>query len=319
VFRVAGREVFCKLEGWNASGSHKDRPARALVEALRASGRLSPEVDLRLVVSSSGNFARAIAHHTAAESRVEVIVVTDALSPAALVQGLRAYPHVRVLVVDEPDATGSHLQARKRVIRELLARTPGSLYLDQYDNPLIPQAYEQTLAREIGQQTPRPFGSVFVPVGTGATLNGLLRHRRKTGATWRAFAVDAGGSGLFRPPPPGLRRRLSGYGNGHATGLIREVLEEIDHVVYVADQEALAMCRRLADRPGLLVGPSSGAVLAAIAKVAQNRPDLLPDAELSVAVLPDRGECYPEILNDARIRPALTLEVPHAVPTAVAV
>src|SRR5262249_6870932 len=209
------------------------------------------------------------------------------------------------------------LHARKRVIRELLTHTPGSIYLDQYDNPQIPQAYEQSLAPEIERQAPRPFTSVFVPVGTGATLNGLLRYRRQQGATWRAFAVDAEGSGLFRRPC-GLRRALSGYGNGHATGLIREVLEDLDHVVYVADQEALAMCRQLVRRHGLLLGPSSGATLAAIAKVARRRPDLLPAADLSVALLPDRGESYPEVLKETPIvRPtsAANLEEHHVVST----
>jgi cysteine synthase A len=319
---IAGREVLCKLEGLNPSGSHKDRPARALVESLRAGGRLTSGAVCRLLVSSSGNFARAVAHHTAAEAGVEVVVVTDVLSPAPLIRGLQVYPHVRVIVVNEPDATGSHLLARKRVIRDLLAGDPASIFLDQYDNPLIPAAYEQSLAPEIERQAPGRLRNLFVPVGTGATLSGLLRHRRKSGRGWRAFAVDAEGSGLFRPPRHGTRRGLSGYGNGHPTGLLREAWEEIDHVVYVADREALLMCRWLMRRHGLCVGPSSGATLAAVAKVAARRRDLLPPGELSLAILPDRGDCYGELLNDTRpprSPGAAPSEGPHAVPTPAAV
>jgi threonine synthase len=91
--RVCGRPVLCKLEREHESGSHKDRAARLLVESLRRHGHRA-----RLLVSSSGNFARAIAHHTRRENAV-VTVVTDVLSPCSLLAPLQEYPHIRMVVM----------------------------------------------------------------------------------------------------------------------------------------------------------------------------------------------------------------------------
>jgi cysteine synthase len=295
---IAGRPVLCKLEGENPSGSHKDRAARFLVERLHQCGRLRPGSRRRLLVSSSGNFARAVAHHTSADE-AEIIVIIDVLSPTRLIESLGRYPHARVIVIDEPDATGSHLQARLRLVRELLTSDPEIEFLDQYSNRLIPAAYARSLAPELARQVDLDGAALFAPVGTGAMLNGLISYRRAMSGAWPAFAVDANGSGLFRPPIHGARRLLSGYGNGRPTGLLAEVRAEIEYAAYVTDAEAVNACWRLRRREGLTVGPSSGAVLAAIENVVTRRPDLLPERCLPIAILPDWGDAYADTVFDA--------------------
>ena len=307
---IAGHDLLCKLEGDNPAGSHKDRPARWLLRYLRSAGRIGVGAASHLLISSSGNFAKAIAYHTLGD-QVEVVVITDVLSPDGFLRQLSAFPHVTVLVVNEPDTTGSHLAARLRLAERLLVENPTMLFLDQYSNPLIAEAYEHTLGPEIVAQVGGPIGAVFVPVGTGGTLNGLIRHRANCGGSWSFFAVDAEGSALFRPPLHGASRTLSGYGNGRPTDLLKEVHDQIDHVIFVKDGEAISMCRRICDTEGLSIGPSAGAALAAFEKVASRRPDLVPNDQPAVAILPDRGEVYTMLNSRPRRRRRLP-ESSHA-------
>ena len=287
-FETQTTSVLAKLEQCNPSGSHKDRPARLIIEALFRSGRLSP--DARLLVSSSGNFARAIAYWTAS-SGVLVEVYTDVLSSAGQISSLWAFPHVRVNVIDEPDATGSHLKARLRLIAEAQSRDPKAVFIDQYQNFLLPLAYEQTLAQEIEEQTRGDVSAVFVVVGTGATLNGILQYKIQHAARWRVIAVDAAGSALFHVPPSGTKRRLPGYGNGLRTGLVKALPAGLDYVVHVTDWDVVMACHEMR-RIGLNVGPSSGAIVAAVDYVAQFRPELLGGYGRPLLIMPDGGEHY---------------------------
>lgn len=288
---MRGHTIHCKLECENSAGSHKDRPARWLLTHLRSAGRIGGDGTRQLLVSSSGNFAKAIAYHSLGD-KVEIVVVTDVLSPHGFIEQLSAFPHVHVHVVDEPDSTGSHLAARLRLVDQLLKQNPDMIFIDQYKNPLIPEAYEKTLGPELTAQIGGEMGAVFLPIGTGGTLNGLIHHRANRGGSWSFFAVDAEGSGLFRPPLHGAIRTLSGYGNGRPTNLLEEVHDLIDHVVFVTDVEAISMCRRMHRTEGLCIGPSAGATLAAFEKTALRRPDLLPSDLPRVAILPDRGDVY---------------------------
>jgi cysteine synthase len=88
--------------------------------------------------------------------------------------------------------------------------------------------------------------------------------------------------------------------------LLQEVHDQINHVVFVTDAEALSMRDRMRDTEGLSIGPSAGATLAAFKKTVKRRPDLVPDALPSIAILPDRGEVYGSLRSRARRRPRQT-------------
>jgi N-(2-amino-2-carboxyethyl)-L-glutamate synthase len=284
--------VLAKLEQFNPSGSHKYRAARFAVEALVRTGRLREGT--HLLVSSSGNFARAIAHCTV-DLNIQLDIFTDVLSSVGQIRSLNAYTHVRTVVVDEPDTTGSHLKARLRWIAQAQAENPTAIFVDQYNNFVLPLAYECSLAREMDKQIQGGISAVFVVAGTGATLNGILQYKMQHAARWRVIAVDATGSALFHIPPHGVRRLLPGYGNGLRTGLVKSLPAGLDYVVHVDDVEAVAACHYLR-RIGLSVGPSSGAAVAAVDFVAQSCPDLLSGIGRPVLILPDGGEHYAETL-----------------------
>ena len=62
----------------------------------------------------------------------------------------------------------------------------------------------------------------------------------------------------------------------------------IDHVAPVSDEESIAMLKYLARYCGMLVGPSSGAVAAAVGQCASQ----LPDDAVVVMIFGDSGRAY---------------------------
>jgi cysteine synthase A len=287
-------QALAKLENHNPTGSHKDRAAPFYVDALAATGRL--RAGSEILISSSGGYGRSLAQETL-HRNVKLHVITDVLSSPGQIRSLANFPHVRVTVVDDPDETGSHLAARKRLIQELLRQDATRVFADQYDNFILPMAYAETLAPEIYRQTHGLVSAIFVVVGTGATQNGILQYKVQHGVRWRVIAVDAVGSALFHTAPAGAKRRLPGYGNGLRTGLVAALPKGLDAVVHVRDEEVVAACQHLR-REGLMLGPSSGAAVAALDYVVGSHPELLSGPGMPVLIMPDGGEHYLETVYD---------------------
>jgi len=280
-----GRACAIKMEKEFPPGSHKGRLGIVIAEHLIA--KKCNEV----LVSSSGNFADSVAFYTQG-SGIRVRVVTDVLSSPSLINALRKYPHVEIILIDSPDETGSHLKARLQYIEQVRKAEPGVYFIDQYDNELLALVYEDTLAREIWQQTSGAISSIFMPCGTGATIRGLASYFKKVKPSVKIFAVDALGSNLFRA---GMgKRKLPGYGNSKATGLIKASYGFIDHVVFVSDEAAISMCHAYKKEYSMWLGPSSGAAVAALQQIAAYKPHLLSDSGIPVVIAPDGGEKYVE-------------------------
>jgi cysteine synthase len=292
---IEATPVMVKMESANPSGSHKDRPIRFLIQSLRSQGAFGSK-QVTIIVSSSGNTGYAIAYYTA-DQNVKVIVVTDTLSPQEHREALKRFSHVRVIVVDKADATGSHISERFRIIAKLKNQIGNAIVVDQYGDARFPLAYEQTLAQEIDEETHGEPCTIFVAVGTCASAAGLLDYREKHNVKWTIFFVDAEGSALFSNPN-GVKRRLSGYGNGQKT---RFAIRCIGHgpVISVPDVEAVWMCRYLRWRRGLDIGPSSGAVAAAFRHIIRF-PSLYPPlVGYPILIFPDSGHHYRKtIFND---------------------
>ena len=286
--------VLLKREEFVPSGSHKGRPTKFIADALRRNGKFYRVTGKKpqFVVPSSGNFGIGFAFHTQYDD-IEVLVITDALSSVESREALRAYDHVRVEVVDQPDESGSHLKARMALLANFLAKNPNATVINQYCERCVPLAYELSLAKEIDEQTDGQVGMIVLPVGTGGTLNGVLKYVQKHRRNWTVIAADARGSRLFHDPA-GCKRHFPGYGNGQPTALIEEISRYPYSfgVVHVDDEHAALACHSMWRKHDLMFGPSSGASIAAIEMVLRYRPELIPDAGHIVAVMPDSGRNY---------------------------
>lgn len=285
---IGGREraVHLKLEGANPYGSLKDRTAAGLVGDLERRGLL-----LRgstLVESTSGNLGIALAASARDRGHRFVAVIDPKTTPENVIRLRRLGAQIEL--VEIPDATGGYLLSRLERVAELCASSDRFVWPDQYTNPANPLAHERGTGPELLDQLHGELDAVLVPVSTGGTLAGIARCLRRESPATHIVAVDALGSVALggRPGP----RLLTGIGAGRRSSFLTDDL--YDERVLVSDEEAFAFCRALADRTGLRVGGSSGATLAACARLLAAEPELGRVA----CLCPDRGESYASTIYD---------------------
>ena len=287
-FPPPGPTVIAKLELMNPSGSMKDRSAAYILERGLADGTITAAG--HLIESSSGNFGIALA----SAARVYDLTFTCVVDPKTTPANLRILQQLgaRVELVTEPDDHGCYLDARLLRVGELCREQPDSIWINQYANERSWQAHYHGTAGEILADLDRPIDCLVAPVSTTGTILGLARRLRRPFPRLHVVAVDAAGSVIFGGSPG--PRHVPGLGAGRRPELLAPA--EIDEVVYVSDREAVAGCRSLAAREGILAGGSSGAVVAAIERL---RPRL-PEHWQVLTVLPDRGDRYlDQIYDDA--------------------
>ncbi|GIG59886.1 2,3-diaminopropionate biosynthesis protein SbnA [Longispora fulva] len=270
--------LLLKLEGLNPAGSIKLKPAVALVESLEAQG-LRP--GQRIIESSSGNLGIALSAVCAAKG-YDLTVVTDPNATTAAVRTMRALG-ARVVVISERDTHGGYLASRINFIVESIARDPDLLWPNQYANPANPIAHHERTARAIHHEVPDA-DVLVIGVGTTGTLMGCLSYYREHSPATRLVAVDAEGSMLFGGPSG--KRHIPGLGASRIPELFVDT-GEFEKVV-VPEPESIGMCRLVARRYGLLVGGSTGTVLAGVLRIAAT----LAEGTTVVAVSPDLGERY---------------------------
>ncbi|TDD72214.1 2,3-diaminopropionate biosynthesis protein SbnA [Actinomadura rubrisoli] len=276
---IPNSRVFLKLEGLNPAGSIKIKTAVGLVASAEERGSL--EAGGRVIESSSGNLGIALGMVCAAKG-YRLTIVTDANANRSAVRAMEALG-VRVLVIEQPDASGGFLHRRIGLIERELADDPKLVWLNQYANPANPQAHRDRTApgihNELGQ-----VDVLVVGVGTSGTLMGCVEYRRRTGMPTRLVAVDAAGSVTFGHPPQ--RRLIPGLGASRRPEIFVDS-GDFEKVI-VSEEETVAMCRHMARQYGVLVGGSTGTVLAAACRVGST---VSPGSRV-VVVSPDMGGNY---------------------------
>lgn len=279
--------VWAKLEYFNPGGSAKDRTAKAIVDAARASGVLPPGASI--VESSSGNLGMSLARE-AQLGGWDFHCVVDPRANHQAVATMSAYG-ATVHVVDQPDPdTGDWLSARRKRVAELLVEIPDSLSLDQYSNRAAFDAHADGTMTEILDTLGHAPDHLLVAMSTTGTIGGCLRKLGQVGAHTKTIGVDAEGSVLF----DGQRgdRRLPGFGAGVVPELSRQICpHEVDRI---SDEDSVAGARLLARREGLLAGASGGAVTAALA----SRSAGFSPGEEVVIIIHDAGGAYLDTVYD---------------------
>jgi cysteine synthase A len=282
-----GVDVLLKLEGLNPAGSIKLKTARELVLDAERSGRIGPGSEL--IESTSGSLGIALAMISAARG-YSITLVTDPNANDRAVQHMRALG-ARIVVVSERDANGGYLQRRIDYIHERLAQDDKLVWLNQYANTANVAAHRKHTMTEIldGCGTP---DWLFVGAGTTGTLMGCLEGLRLADAHTRVVAVDSVGSVTFGTPPE--RRYIPGLGTSRRP----EIFVDSHNLrkVLIPEADAVRMCRRLAREYGLLLGGSTGTVLAAVVGMAAR----IDSGDSVLAISPDLGERYLDtIYNDS--------------------
>lgn len=270
-------EVLAKCECQNPGGSVKDRIALSMVEAAEEEGRLAPGGTL--VEPTSGNTGIGLALVAAAKGYRLILAMPESMSPERrrLLEILGA--------VLEITPTATHMTGAVERAEAIRKANPGSVMLQQFKNPANPEAHRRTTGPEILADTDGRLDAFVCGIGTGGTITGVgevLKAKRKT---VRVVGVEPEACAVLSGRPPGLHN-IQGIGAGFVPEVLNRAI--LDEVQTVTDAESFAMARRIGKEEGLLVGPSSGANVAAAIRVAE----ALGRGKRVVTVLPDTGERY---------------------------
>ncbi|MDA2979244.1 MAG: cysteine synthase family protein [Actinomycetota bacterium] len=277
---VSAPNVYLKLEWLNPFGSIKDRAAAYLLRGLSETDGLAGR---EIVEASSGNTAIALAAMGALSGTKVTITIPDGV-PQETKTLLRMLGAQVWETPDELCPVDHPKDGAIALARSLAASGDGSLYVmtDQYENPNNVRAHYETTGPEIWKQTGGAVKAFYAGFGTCGTITGVGRYLKEQNPDIRVVAIE---------PEKGHRLPgLKSFAEANEPGnLDRNVL---DDVIMVTDDSAYDMTMQLHSRDGLLVGPSTGAIVHAINANAGSSEGVV------VGVSPDGSAKYTTYFQD---------------------
>lgn len=274
----ATARIVAKVESRNPAGSIKDRVALAMVEAAEARGELRPGATI--IEPTSGNTGVGLALVSALKGYRLILTMPETMS----IERRRLVAAYGARVELTPGAEGmAGAIARARALQ---AEIPGSVILQQFENPANPERHYRTTGDEIWRDTDGRVDLFVAGVGTGGTVSGVGRRLKELNPAVEIVGVEPAASPVLSGGRPGPHR-IQGIGAGFVPANFDPAV--VDRILRVEDAQAIAASRLLARREGLLAGISSGAALWATLHLA--RQESLRGRTI-VVVLPDTGERY---------------------------
>jgi len=263
-------ELYAKLEGFNPTGSIKDRIALKMIEQAELDGALTKEKII--IEATSGNTGIALAMIGVVKGYRVQIVMSSAVSVERQ-KMIKAFGGEIILTAPELGTDGAILRTR-----ELMDANPERYFNpNQFSNIYNKIAHYKTTAEEIWEQTEGRLTHFVSSLGTSGTLMGvgmMLKERNPEISIVEAQPVKG--------------HYIQGL-KSMAEAIVPEIYDknEIDESILIDTEEAYEMARRIVHEEGIFVGMSSGAaMLAAIETIEKLKSGVV------VVIMPDRGEKY---------------------------
>lgn len=274
---VDNKNVWVKLERNNPGNSIKDRIALAMIEDAESKGLLNSESII--IEPTSGNTGIGLAMVAAVKGYKVILVMPDSMSVERR-KMMEIYGAEFVLTPREKGMKGAIEKAA-----ELVANTPNAWSPKQFDNPANVAIHERTTALEILADFPDGLDYLITGVGTGGHITGVARVLKSKFPTIKIIAVEPELSPVLSGGNPGPHP-LQGIGAGFAPSILQKSL--IDEIIQIDKESAFEYARQMAKQEGIVVGISSGASLAAVAK----KLETIPDGATILTFNYDSGERY---------------------------
>lgn len=248
-------EVWIKLERNNPGNSIKDRIALAMIEDAEAKGLLNK--DSVIIEPTSGNTGIGLALVAAVKGYKIILVMPESMSIERR-RLMALYGAEFVLTPREKGMKGAIEKAT-----ELTQSTPNAWMPQQFDNPANTEVHRKTTAQEILNDFPDGLDYIITGVGTGGHITGVAEILKAKFPTLKVFAVEPELSPVLSGGAPSPHP-LQGIGAGFVPSILNTAI--LDGIIQVSKDDAFAYAQRAAKEEGLLLGVSSGASLAAVAK-----------------------------------------------------
>lgn len=276
--KAVGATIIAKLEYFNPGGSVKDRIALAMIEDAEKQGILKP--GSLIIEPTSGNTGVGLALVAAAKGYQLTLTMPETMS----IERRNLLKALGANIVLTPGAAG--MQGAIDKAEALRNENPGSVILQQFENPANPATHKRTTAEEIWRDTDGQIDIFVAGVGTGGTISGTGARLKELNPNIRIVAVEPAGSPVLSGGKPGPHK-LQGIG----AGFIPKTYDAkvVDQVIPVENDDAIRTSRELAQTEGLLVGISAGAATYAATHLAAQPEN---KGKRIVVLLPDTGERY---------------------------
>ena len=242
--------VLVKLEYFNATGSVKDRVAKAMIEDAEGKGILKPGATI--IEPTSGNTGIGLAAIATAKGYRTIIVLPETMSVERR-NIIKAYGAEIVLTPGYKGMTGAIAKAE-----ELKNEIKGSMIAGQFVNPANPEAHRRTTGPEIWNDTDGEVDAFVAGVGTGGTITGVGEYLKSKNDKIEIIAVEPATSPVLSQGKPGPHK-IQGIGAGFVPEILNTKI--YDSVVPVENDDAFEYAKLISHTEGILVGISAGAVL----------------------------------------------------------
>ncbi|WP_417657079.1 PLP-dependent cysteine synthase family protein [Pseudidiomarina aestuarii] len=253
-------ELYLKMELMNPGGSIKDRIAVSMIEAAEREGKLKP--GMTIIEATAGNTGLGLALVAASKGYPLKIVMPDKMS-SEKVNNLRAMG--AEVVQTRSDVQKGHPEYYQDMAARL-AQEHGYFYVNQFANPANVAAHYNTTGPEIWEQMEGKLDAFVCGVGSGGTLSGIGRFLREKNSDVDLVLADPEGSIL---EPLVNRNETVDAGSWLVEGIGEDFIPDICEIdlassaYAISDKEAFATARELLVKEGVMVGSSSGTLIAA--------------------------------------------------------